>query len=145
LRQQFHILQKRLAHALFEFSEFRHIFILRFAQRLSLNGEIRIAADDFANAEALFADGRYVKAPERERRDLDDFRNRADLMRLDSAASETTRPSQTFSMISSFETTRSRFSMSSDRSANTWGSSLLASPPARSSTVERSSSKRSNW
>jgi hypothetical protein len=65
---------------------------------------------------------------------------RADFTRLATAASETMRPSHTFSMISSLETRRSLFSTSSARSAKTCGSSLTTLPPARSSTVARSSS-----
>ena len=49
---------------------------------------------------------------------------RADFTRLATAASETMRPSQTFSMISSFETRRSLFSTSSASSANTCRSRL---------------------
>ena len=53
---------------------------------------------------------------------------RADFTRLATAASETMRPSQTFSRISSLETRRSRFSTSSASSAKTCGSTGRGSP-----------------
>ena len=49
-------------------------------------------------------------------------RLRTDLIRLARAASDTTRPSHTFSKISSRVTRRSRFSTSKASSANTCGS-----------------------
>ena len=67
--------------------------------------------------------------------------SRADLIRLATAASETTRPSQTFSMISSLETSRSRFSTSRASSAKTCGSTGSDLAPSRSSALVRSSSK----
>jgi len=67
--------------------------------------------------------------------------SRADLIRLATAASETIRPSQTFSTSSWRETSRSRFSTRRASSANTCGSTGFTLPSARSSTRARSSSK----
>ena len=58
---------------------------------------------------------------------------RADLTRLATAESETIRPSQMRSMISSLLTTRSRFSISRRSSANTCGSTGSTDRPKRSS------------
>ncbi len=58
---------------------------------------------------------------------------RADLIRLESAESETARPAQTVSMISARGTMRCRFSMSSASSAKTCGSTARGCPSRRSS------------
>ncbi len=105
----------------------------------------RLAGDEFAVfAEAIEGEhARHTQGGDLARLVLPSA-CRADLMRLASAASDTTRPCQILSRSSSLETSRSRFSTSSVSSARTWGSTGQMACAARNSAVAVSSSKLPN-